>query len=587
MEPRGALARYDDIDGLHVVLTTQRPHIDRLAFADLFDLPADKVHVDTPRDQGGAFGVKAPFYREPILAAHMAIKLGRPVKWQETREEHLMSVSQERDQIHDVEAAVADDGRITALRVRVTADAGDGCEGVYWGWVMPFRGTALLTNAYDLPLCDIAVRVAVTNKAVLSPARAFGTYPGRFCIERLMDVIAHRLGLDPVEVRRTNLVHAFPHVTACGVYYDSGDFDKVIDRLLQVVDYAGFRTRQAAARARGRHLGIGFGLGAEMSGVASEVLVPMENQPGFGAALVRVDPRGKVIVVEGDAPAGQGHETTFAQVVADEFGISPDDVAVQYGRTGSSPFGSGTVGARAGSYTVSAIVNACRILKAKIEAVIVHDLGLEAADHAFVYRRGEIVSLRNSNVRRAFREMTERIIMKPLNLPPGMEAGLEQATFFEAAKPMICFSAHCAVVEVDAATGRFTIDRYVTCEDVGTIINPQIVEGQVQGGVVQGISNCLFEEFVYDENGQQMSSTFESYKLANASDVPNIEVNHAGTPCPHTPLGSRGLGEGIPGAVPGACVNAVCDALLPFGVEIMSLPLRPDKILAALRAVAG
>ena len=585
LETRGALATWDDGDGMTAWITTQRPHIDRLAMSDVLDIPAEKMRVIAPRDQGGGFGVKAPFYREPILVCYMARKLKRPVRWLETREEHLMSVSQERDQMHDLEVAATKEGRIVALRDRGLADNGDGCEGVYWGYLMPFLGAALLPNAYDVAKCDIKIRVAVTNKAVLSPARSFGAYPTRFALERSIDKVARRIGKDPADVRRLNFIKSLPHVTATGVSYDSGDFIKVWDHLIESIELPKFRAEQQEARRRGRHIGVGFGVGAELSGVASSVLVPMENQPGYGAATVRLDPRGKVLVFEGDAPGGQGHETTMAQVVAQEFGIHPNDVVVAHGDTGTTPFGSGTIGARSGSYTVSAISIACRFLKKKIARIMAHDLKLDADPSEFDFADGQIAFTRDNNVRKTFREMVERIIMAPLNLPQGETGGLEHTAFFEAEAPMICFSAHAAFVEVDPKTGLFKITRYVTSEDVGTVINPQIVEAQVQGGVVQGISNCLFEQFVYDENGQQLTSNFENYKLATAADVPSIEVHHeAGTPCPHTPLGSRGLGEGIPGAVPGAVTNAVCDALAPFGIEIDELPLRPDRICRALRA---
>ena len=342
--------------------------------SDVLDIPTEKLRVIAPRDQGGAFGVKAPFYREPILVCYMARKLKRPVRWLETREEHLMSVSQERDQIHDLEIGATKEGRIVALRDRGLADNGDGCEGVYWGYLMPFLGSALLPNAYDLTKCDIKVRVACTNKAVLSPARSFGAYPTRFALERAIDRLAHHLDRDPADIRRLNLIATLPYVTATGVNYDSGDFLKVWDYLITTIDLKKFRSEQREAWRRGRYIGVGFGVGAELSGVASSVLVPMENQPGYGAATVRLDPRGKVQVFEGDAPGGQGHETSMAQVVAQEFGIHPNDVTVMHGDTSTTPFGSGTIGARAGSYTISAISTACRVLKKKIARVMAHDL---------------------------------------------------------------------------------------------------------------------------------------------------------------------------------------------------------------------
>ena len=584
LETRGALADWSPDGDLTAWITTQRPHIDRLALADQLRIPSHRIRVIAPRDQGGAFGVKAPFYREPTLVCHMARMLARPVRWIESREEHLMAVSQERDQTHDIEVAATADGRITAVRDRALGDAGDGCSGVYWGYVMPLTGAAYLPNAYDLPTCDISIRVAVTNKSSLSPARAFGRFPTRFVMERCIDLVARALGMEPAEVRRRNFVRSFPHVICTGVHYDSGDFAKTFENLVEQIDLEGFRKEQAAARARGRYLGIGFGVGVESSGVASEVLVPMENQPGYGAATVRLDPHGKAFVFEGDAPGGQGHETMLAQVAANEFGIHPDDVVVTVGDTGKTPFGSGTIGARAGSYTASAVAVACRVLKEKIGRFMIHDLGLAGAEPAdFTFANGQVVYARDDNIRRSFVEMTQRIIMRPIDLPPGESGGLEHTAFFEAEMPLICFSCHGAIVEVDPETGQFTIERYVTSEDFGVVINPKIIEGQVQGAVVQGLSNTMFEQFVYDENGQQLSTSLETYQIARAPDVPPITVTHAGVPCPYTPFGARGAGEGLPGPVPATLANAVSDALQPFGVEIDELPLRPNRIWAAIR----
>jgi carbon-monoxide dehydrogenase large subunit len=579
METRGALCLWDSADGLTAYLTTQRPHIDRLALSDILAIPAEKVRVIAPRDQGGGFGVKAPFYREPILVAYMARLLERPIRWIESRQEHLMCVSQERDQVHDIEVAATKDGKLLALRDRGIGDVGDGCEGVYWGFLMPFLGAVELPNAYDWPIGDVKIRVACTNKSALSPARAFGEFPTRFAMERAIDMVAKKCGLEPSVVRRKNIVAHLPHTSITGEYFDSGDFLKVFDNLMTQVDLPKFRKEQAEARKQGRYLGIGVGIGVELSGVASVLLVPMENQPGYGAATVRLDPRGKVFVFEGDAPGGQGHETTVAQVVAYAFGIHPNDVVVQTGDTGTTPFGSGTIGARAGSYFVSAAYTACTELKKRIVTIMAHDLQIDSSNlDDFEFKDGNIIYKRTTNIRKTFREMVERIIMAPINLPPGMSGGLEQTSFFEADKPMICFNADCCKVEVDTSTGQWKILSWTTSEDVGRIINPQIVDGQMHGAIVQGISNACFEQFVYDENGQQLTADFETYKLATAADVPNIQVTHAPTPCPHTPLGSRGIGEGRPSAIPGALSNAIVDALSPFGIEITELPLRPNKI---------
>ncbi|MGE0858529.1 MAG: xanthine dehydrogenase family protein molybdopterin-binding subunit [Gammaproteobacteria bacterium] len=587
MEPRGVLCDWNDGDGLTAWITTQRPHIDRLALIDLLGIPGEQVRVIAPRDQGGGFGVKAPFYRENLAIAYAARALKRPVRWVESRYESLMNVGQERDQVNYLEVAARKDGKLLALRNRGVADNGVGTTGVYWGFVMPFLGAVEMPNAYTWDRGDIRLQVATTNKASLTPSRAFGHFPTRFAIERAVDMVARRVGMEPAALRRMNLVPTLPYTSVTNEYYDSGDFLRVWDNLLAQVDLPAFRAEQAAARAVGRYLGIGFACGVELSGVASELLVPMENQPGYGAATVRLDPRGKVLVFGGDAPGGQGHETTTAQVVASLFGIQPNDVVVTTGDTGTTPFGSGSIGARAGSYFVSAVAEACGVLKDKITRILAHDLQLEASVQHFEFKDGEVIYLGDRSKRKSFRDAVERIIMFPINLPEGEVGGLEWTAFFEAAKPMICFNADCCIVEVNVETGDFEIRRWVTSEDVGTVINPNIVDGQMHGAIVQGLSNAMFEEFVYDERGQQMSADFEHYKLATAADVPDIEITYATTPCPHTPLGTRGIGEGRPSSVPGALTNAVCDALAPFGIEIAELPLRPNLVWRKLREARG
>ncbi len=584
LEPRGVMAAWSEDDGLTCWITTQRPHIDRLALAEVLGLSTQQVRVIAPRDQGGGFGTKAPFYRESMLIPWLAKTLGRPVRWLESREESLLVVGQERDQRHEMTIAASRDGKILALRARIVADNGDGCMGVYWGFVMPVLGAATLPSGYDIPKCDIQLRCYVTNKPSLSPSRSFGSFPGRFVIERMMDILARRIGKDPIELRRLNLVGSFPHITATGCHLDSGDYRKALNILASTVNVPEFRALQKDLRDQGRYVGLGFGTGVEISGIASDVFVQLENQPGYGSATIRIDARGRVQVLEGDAPQGTSHETTFAQVVAETFGISTSDVLVQTGDTANTPFGSGSLGARGGSYTVSAVVNACRSLREKMARIFIHDRKLNVSPGDVKFEAGFVFPVLDRENKISFAELADRIIMKPVALPPGEQAGLEATNYFEAAKPMFYFGAHACFVEVFPKTGEFRIDRYVTCEDAGTVINPLIVEGQIQGGVVQGLSNAMFEEFVYDENGQQLTTTFEAYKLATAADVPHIEVTHSFTPCPHTPLGSRGIGEGIPGPVPGALVNAVCNALEPFGIEINQLPLRPDKIWQMLGA---
>lgn len=587
MEPRGVLCDWTMADGLTAWITTQRPHIDRLALIDILDIPGEKVRVIAPRDQGGGFGVKAPFFRENVVIAHAARKLGKPVRWIESRYESLMSVGQERDQVNTLDVAATKEGKLLAIRNRGVANNGTGQTGVYWGFVMPFLGQVEMPNVYTWEKGDIKLRVASTNKACLTPSRAFGHFPTRFAVERSIDMVARKVGMEPSALRRKNMVPQLPYTTVTGEYFDSGDFLKVWDNLLTHIDLPAFRREQAALREQGRYIGIGFACGAELSGVASELLVPMENQPGYGAATVRVDPRGKVLIFGGDAPGGQGHETTVAQVVASTFGIDPKDSVVTTGDTGATPFGAGTIGARAGSYFVSAVHKACADLKEKITHVLAHDLGIRATVEEFSFINGEVIYLRDPSKKKPFREIVERIIMFPVNLPEGEVGGLEATAFFEAAKPMICFNGDFCVVEVDIKTAEFKIKRWVTSEDVGNVINQNIVDGQMHGAIVQGLSNAVYEEFIYNEQGQQLTADFENYKLATAADVPDIELSYASTPCPHTPLGTRGIGEGRPSSVPGALSNAICDALAPFGIEITELPLRPSSLWTKIKAAQG
>lgn len=583
METRGALMSWDKERGLRCWMTTQRPHIDRLVFADLFNLPQADVHVSAPPDQGGAFGVKAPVYREPLIIAYLAIKLGRPIRWIESREEHLAAVSQERDQIHDLTIASDLDGRIIALKAKIIADNGDGCEGVFWGFVMPFYGAAMLPNGYDIKACTISLRCATTNKSALSPARAFGTLPGRFALDRAIDMLAHKLGKEPADVRRLNIIRDLPYDTATGVHYDKGDFLKVWDKLMESVNLPAFRAEQTRGWATGKYKGIGLAISVHASGVASSALVPMEGQPGYGSATIKIDSSGSVLVFEGDAPQGQGHETTMSQIAASILGLSPTDVRVRTGDTETAPFSSGTFGARGGSYTASAVAKAAIELRYRMAIVAIHDAKIDAKPDELVFENGGIFWVEKQREIASFRGLASRIIMRPLDLPENFEPSLECTALFEAREPMVSFDAVAIVTEVDPKSGEFSIDRIVVAGDVGRAINPQIVEGQVHGGVVQGLSNAMFEEFLYDENGQQLSTTLEHYKLANAYGLPHIEVLHANTPCEHTPLGTRGMGEGTPGPIPGALCNAICDALRPMGIEITQLPIRPDRLWQLIR----
>lgn len=586
METRGALASFDDFSGLTLYINTQRPHILRMALSDILDITHDKVHVIAPKDVGGAFGTKAPIYREDVLISYLAMRLGRPVKWVENRMESLMTIGQERDQIHYLEVAVRKDGKILGLKDRMIADNGDGRIGVYLGFVMPWLGAAYLTNAYDIPNVRIDLSSVVTNKPSLTPSRSFGEFPGRFAMDYAMHLIARRLAIDPRLVYKRNIIKTFPYVSATGIMHDSGDYQGVFRKLVEVLNYDGVKAEQAEARRQGRFIGVGFALGCEMSGLGSKVFVPMENQPGYGSAIVKIDARGMVQVIEGDSPQGQGHETTFAQVVADELGVQPDDVYVDWGDTFVAPFASGTLGNRGSSYTVSAVVVACRKLKGKLVEIARHLL-MVGEEEEFVFADGKI--LLKSDVTRftTLKVIADAAIMAPTKLPPGMEAGLEASAYFEPdVAGMMSISGHGAVVEVNPITGQFTIRRYVVVDDCGTAINPMLVRGQIHGGVVLGVGNTLYERYVYDENGQPLSTTLMEYHIPSSADVPMIETVEHNVPTPHTPLGTKGKGEGIPAPVAAALASAITDAMDRPSFRLPKLPLTPESIWRALRDAA-
>lgn len=592
METRSCLAIYDAAQGLTLWLTTQRPHNIRDLLAEYLNIPHDKVRVIQPRDMGSGYGTKAPFYREDIIACALAMKLRQPVKWVENRMESLMNVGQERDQIHYVEAALRKDGKILGVRDRIVANDGDGQVGIYAGFAMPHLGAMYFVNGNDIDAVDIDLNCVVTNKAVLTPVRAFGSYPGRFAIDRIIDIAGRKLGIDPLEMRRRNAIKKFPHRTPVGVYIDSGDFMGALDKAAAAIGYDTFRQEQDKAREQGRYLGVGFGMGVELSGVPSEVLVEMENTPGYGVATVKIDAQGKVQVAEGDSPHGQSHETTFAQAVASQLGLTPEDVYITYGDTFSTPFSTGTLGSRGASYTISAAVLAARALRPKLCQIAAHLLKLPAdaaSEESFSFHDGQIVWNKDPSKHISLRDAAHTAILAPTKFPAGMDLNLENTHHFEAAASgMHSCNAHAIKVEVFPQTGVYKILKYVAVDDSGVPINPMVVRGQIHGGVWMGLGNATTEEYLYDEQGQQLTATLMDYHLLSAADMPaDFEVIHHDVPSPHTPLGSKGKGEGVPGMVPATLANAIEDALSPFGITINKLPLKPEYIWRLLHPDAA
>ena len=588
MELRGVLTQWDDHSGLTHCSTTQRPHLLRQAISQVLEWPEHMVRVIVPKDQGGAFGTKAPLSREDFVLALVARAAKRPVRWVESREESFRAgVGQERAQIHEMQIAARSDGTILGLRDRCIADVGGGQQPVFLGIGYPRAGCFLMTSFYDIPQAEIEIFGVVTNRPCLTPSRAFGTFPVRLAMDCAVNRVARELGLDPFEVFRKNLVTKFPYVTATGNFLDSGDFVGGFDRLAEIVDVASIRREQARLCEEGRYIGVGFGGEVERSGVSSQSYVPRQRKPGYGVATVKLLNSGKVHVLLGDPPSGQSHETVISQVLADEFGVTPDDVRLDYGDTLSTPYGIGNVGNRMASYTISAAVIAAREIKKKMGIVAAHDLRVDASPDEFIFAGGEIVWSKDPGARIGLRELAERIIERPLKLPQGTQPGLENTAYYEPkdVPNMTGASFHAAVVEVMPETGVIKILRYVVVDDCGKAINPLVVEGQVQGGVVLGLGNSLFEEFVYNERGELQNGTLEGYMMPSAADVPHVETYEHNVPTPNNPLGTKGKGEGAPGPVSSAITNAVEDALRPLGVRITSLPLRPERVRAAIGGI--
>lgn len=585
MEARGILTEWNDHRGLTHHTALQRPHLLQQAIAEVFDWPENMVRVVAPMDQGGSFGTKALLPREDFILALLAKVTKRPIRWIETREESFLAgVGQERGQIHYLQLAAKKDGTILGLRDRCIGDLGDGSQPMYLGIGFPRLACFSIASTFEIPQVEIELIGVVTNKPCLTPSRPFGTFPVRFAVDRIVSMLAQRLDLEVADVIRKNLISHFPHTSATGHFKDSGDYVGAFDILTGLVDLPRFREEQQLQRSNGKFLGIGFGHDPEMSGVSSKTYVPSQRKPGYGSATVKVLNSGKVQVFLGDPPSGQSHETAISQVLADEFGLEPDDIRLDYGDTLITPFALGNVGNRMASYTVNAAVVAARILKEKIAIVAAHDLDIEAGADEFDFVGGEVIWQADSTRRLSIATVARHLIETPLNLPPGIEPGLEQTSYFEPSEVsnMTGSSLHASIVEVDPESGEFKILRYVVVDDCGKPINPLVVEGQIKGGVVQGIGSTVFEEFVYSDRGELLTPTLEGYFLPSAADVPHVECHAHNIPTPHTPLGTKGKGEGTSAPVPGALANAVVDALAPFGVEITSLPLRPERIRDAV-----
>jgi len=577
IETRGVLADYKPGEGqLTVWSSTQIPHLLRTQIASMLNFPETLVHVVTP-EVGGGFGTKLNVYPEEALVAYLAIQLGKPVKWSESRRENFQATIHGRDQIDDLEVAVKRDGTVLGLRCRVIADLG-----AYYQLLTPLIPTLtglMMTGCYKIPAARMEITGVFTNKMATDAYRGAGRPEATYLIERVMDLVAAELKKDPVEVRRKNFPEPkdFPYATPTGLIYDSGDYEKALDLALKVADYKKLRQEQVKLRKEGRYTGIGISTYVEICGMGPSSAMPAG---GWESATVRVEPTGRVSVMTGSSPHGQGQETTFAQMGADVLGIDPSQVQVVHGDTSIVPYGIGTFGSRATAVGGTAVYKSLQKVKEKLARIAAHIVGSDP--ERMVFAEGKISAKESPKKSVAFGQAVSAAYVAK-TLPADMEPGVEATTFFEPSNFTYPFGTHICVVEIDAETGDVKLVRYVAVDDCGNVINPLLVEGQVQGGIVQSVGQALLEEAVYDEQGQLITGELMDYALPRASDMCWIETERTVTPTPVNPLGVKGVGEaGTIGATP-ALAGAVADALAPFGIHHVDMPFKREKIWQLMR----
>jgi carbon-monoxide dehydrogenase large subunit len=582
IEPRSAVASWQSaMRELTLWNTTQNPHIARYICSVVTGVPEHKIRVIAP-EVGGGFGSKIAVYPGEMITVFCAMKLGRPVKWTETRSENYLATTHGRDHVEHVELAATRDGRITGLRATVYAAMGG-----YLSTAAPGVPTILhglmYSGPYDIPNLKSDVYGVFTNATPIDAYRGAGRPEATFLLERMVDLLAAELNLDPVEVRRRNLIPRFDdgHDVAIGLTYDSGNYAMLLDAALEHVNYHQLRQEQAHQREQGSYVGIGVSTYCEICGLGPSQVA---GAVGFGGGLwesatVRFYTTGKVNVFVGTSPHGQGEETTFAQIVADEIGVPVDDVEVVHGDTDNTPMGWGTYGSRTTVVGGAAVALSVGKIKEKARAIAAHLL--EAAEADIEYADGKFLVRGSPDQSKTIQEVA---LMANLawNMPAGVEPGLEATTYYDPPNFTYPFGTHIALVQVDPDNGHIVLQRYVAADDCGPQINPRIVEGQVHGGVVQGAGQALWEGAVYDDNGQLLTGSMLDYALPRAHLVPDIETLSTVTPSPHNPLGVKGIGETGTIASTITIYNAVIDALRPLGVTRIDMPLTPERVWRAI-----
>jgi aerobic carbon-monoxide dehydrogenase large subunit len=586
MEPRAAIGEYDAAgDMLTLTTTSQNPHLIRLLLgAFVLGVPEHKLRVVAP-DVGGGFGSKIFHYAEEALVVWAARKLNRPVKWTAERSESFMSDAHGRDMVMRARLALDKEGHFLALHVQNTANMGAYLS-TFATAVPTYLCGTLMAGVYKTPAIYVEVRAVFTHTVPVDAYRGAGRPEASYLLERLVDKAAREMGMDRIEIRRKNFIREFPYQTPVALAYDTGDYDKTLDMALSKVDYAGYERRKEESTKRGKLRGIGFSTYIEACGIApSAVAGALGARAGlYEAANVRVHPTGSVSVFTGTHSHGQGHETSFAQLVADQLGIPFDKIDVVHGDSDKIPFGMGTYGSRSLAVGGSAIVKAVDKIIAKGKKIAAHLL--EAGEGDIEFKEGKF-TVAGTDRSKAFGEIAFAAYV-PHNYPiETVEPGLEESAFYDPKNFTFPAGAHAVEVEIDPDTGVVTLMDVVAADDVGTIINPLIVDGQMHGGLAQGIGQALFEEGVYDESGQLLTGSYMTYGMPRAADFPFFKVGNHTTACTHNPIGAKGVGEVGAIGVPPAVINAILDALRPLGVNDISMPATPEKVWRAIQTAKG
>jgi len=582
MEARGGHAAWDASTGrVTLTCTTQMPHLMRTAIADVLSMPESDLRVVAP-DVGGGFGQKMSLCSEYVVLVWLARKLKSSVAWTEDRRENLIASFHARDQYQTLAGAFDAKGKLLALKADILSNVGAySCFPTTSG-VEPLMAMAEMPGPYDVRHYECRARGVLTNTCTMAAYRGVSRPIITFTIERMMDKAAKAFGLDPIDIRRRNLIDKFPYTSAMGLVYDEATYKQTLEMAVAAVDVPAFRARQKAERAKGRHLGIGFATFSERTGYGSPAFAArgMEITPGWETVILSVDPSGFVEVRIGSSPHGQGLRTTLAQIIADQLGVTPDIIKVVHGDTDRAPYGWGTFASRSLVICGGATLIAAQKVRAKL--IKIASTMLEAAEGDIVLENGaaKVVGTdRSVTIAKLARESYTQTHRFKGAIEPGIS---ETGTY----DPPGTFSnaCHVAIVEVDVDTGRVTVEKFVVAEDAGKIINPMIADGQVHGGIAQGIGNALLEEIFYDESGVPLSATLADYLPPTAHEIPPIELHHIETPSTESITKAKGLGEGGCIGAPAAIINAINDALSPFGVEINEMPATPQRIRAALRA---